>query len=358
MASYGIDGEVEQRYRILRHIGSGAYGVVWCAVDRRTGRYVALKKVYDAFGNVQDAQRTYREVMLLQRLHANPSIVGLLNVIRAANDIDLYLVFELIETDLTAIIRKKLLQREHKRYLTYQMLKTVAELHAQNIIHRDLKPANVFVSSDCSIKIGDFGLARTFRSGFDNEQEFLDLTDYIATRWYRSPEILVKSKAYSTAMDMWAMGCVIGEMLQGHPLFEGRSTLDQLRLIVESIGVPSEADVRSLHSPEIEKLMESLPIPLSFSPLIENKELKDSEATDLMTKLIVFNPTKRLTALEALQHPYVAPFVRPGELEKLRDLEPIVLPLVDERTYANDEYKAALYNEIGQKYRHHLADLY
>ncbi|KPI87042.1 mitogen activated protein kinase map-kinase (LMPK) [Leptomonas seymouri] len=358
MTSYGIDGEVEQSYRILRHIGSGAYGVVWCAVDRRTGRHIALKKVYDAFGNVQDAQRTYREVMLLQRLHGNPCIVGLLNVIRAANDIDLYLVFELVETDLTAIIRKKLLQRVHKQYLTYQMLRTVAQLHAQNIVHRDLKPANVFVSSDCSIKIGDFGLARTFRSGFDNKQDFLDLTEYIATRWYRSPEILVKSKAYSTAMDMWAMGCVIGEMLLGHPLFEGRSTLDQLRLIVEAIGVPSEDDLGSLHSPDIEKLMKSLPIPLNFAPLVENKNFKDSEATDLMTKLIVFNPTKRLTAIEALQHPYVAPFVRPGELEKLQNLEPIVLPLVDEHVYANDEYKAALYNEIDTKYRYHIADLY
>ncbi|AYU84039.1 Protein kinase domain family protein [Leishmania donovani] len=358
MTSYGIDGEVEQRYRILRHIGSGAYGVVWCALDRRTGKCVALKKVYDAFGNVQDAQRTYREVMLLQRLRHNPFIVGILDVIRAANDIDLYLVFELIETDLTAIIRKNLLQRDHKRFLTYQLLRTVAQLHAQNIIHRDLKPANIFVSSDCSIKLGDFGLARTFRSGFDNEQEFLDLTDYIATRWYRSPEILVKSRAYSTAMDMWAIGCVIGEMLLGHPLFEGRNTLDQLRLIVEAIGVPSDADVRSLHSPELETLINSLPTPLIFSPLVGNKNLKDSEATDLMMKLIVFNPKRRLSAVEALQHPYVAPFVQPGELEKIQDLDPLVLPLVDEKVYTKEEYKANLYDEIGMRYRHHITDVY
>ncbi|TPP43947.1 Protein kinase domain family protein [Leishmania donovani] len=270
MTSYGIDGEVEQRYRILRHIGSGAYGVVWCALDRRTGKCVALKKVYDAFGNVQDAQRTYREVMLLQRLRHNPFIVGILDVIRAANDIDLYLVFELIETDLTAIIRKNLLQRDHKRFLTYQLLRTVAQLHAQNIHSPGFEAGNIFVSSDCSIKLGTLVWLARFAAASTTSRSFSDLTDYIATRWYRDGHV--------------AIGCVIGEMLLGHPLFEGRNTLDQLRLIVEAIGVPSDAD------------------------------------------LIVFNPKRRLSAVEALQHPYVAPFVQPGELEKIQDLDPLVLP--------------------------------
>lgn len=358
MTSYGIDGEVEQRYRILRHIGGGAYGVVWCAVDRHTGAQVALKKVYDAFANNQDAQRTYREVMLLERLRGNSRFVGLLNVIRAANDIDLYLVFELVETDLTAVIRVNLLHREHQRYLTYQLLRAVAQLHAKGIIHRDLKPANVFVSSDCSIKVGDFGLARTFQCASTAEDEFLNFTDYIATRWYRSPEILVRSKAYSTAMDMWAIGCIVAEMLLGHPLFEGRNTLDQLRLIVEAIGVPTEEDVKSLHSPEIEELLESLQSPLQVRMLKDNSKFADAEAVDLMTKLIVFNPAKRLSAIDALDHPYVSSFVQPGEVGSIRGESQIVLPLPDEKLHSKEEYKTALYSDIAHRYRHHLNDLF
>ncbi|TPP42978.1 hypothetical protein CGC21_18690 [Leishmania donovani] len=271
MTSYGIDGEVEQRYRISATSAAApteSSGVLSTAARASRCPQKGLRRLC----NVQDAQRTYREVMLLQRLRHNPFIVGILDVIRAANDIDLYLVFELIETDLTAII-----------------------------------PATAPSSS---------GLwsGSHVRSGFDNEQEFLDLTDYIATRWYRRRRFW-SSRARTP--QRWTCGhrCVIGEMLLGHPLFEGRNTLDQLRLIVEAIGVPSDADVRSLHSPELETLINSLPTPLIFSPL-------------------------------------------PGELEKIQDLDPLVLPLVDEKVYTKEEYKANLYDEIGMRYRHHITDVY
>lgn len=352
MPSFKIDGEVEQRYKILRHIGSGAYGVVWCAHDRVTGKQVALKKVFDAFGNQQDAQRTYREVMLLSSLRDNNRIVQLVNVIRAVNNIDIYLIFELSETDLTVVLRTKILQDIHRRYLAYQVVLVTAQLHARRVIHRDLKPANIFVNTDCTIILGDFGLARSFYQDSENKDAFLDLTDYIATRWYRSPEILVKSNVYTTAMDMWAIGCVVGELLLGHPLLHGSSTVNQMELIIAATGEPTEADVDSLCSPHSWGIMDSLPAEIASEPLSERLRDYDPDAVDLIERCIVFNPNKRLTAREALKHPYVAQFVKPEDLASLEKQKPVVLPLPDNEKFDRTEYMESLYHRIATVYRH------
>lgn len=352
MASFALDGAVEQRYKILRHIGNGAYGVVWCALDRVTGKQVALKKVFDAFGNQQDAQRTYREVMLLSNLRDNRRVVPLLNVMRAANDIDLYLVFELAETDLTVVLRKKILQDSHQRFLTYQIVLAVAQLHARRVIHRDLKPANVFVNSDCSILLGDFGLARSFSKDEQNMDAFTDLTEYIATRWYRSPEILVRSAVYTTAMDMWAVGCVVAELLLGQPLFCGSSTVHQMTLIIAATGEPSEADVCSLQGPNSWDLIDALPAEIPREPLSERLHGFDLDAVDLVKRCIVFNPNKRLTAAQALQHPFIAPFLTQEDLDSLNRQTPVELPLPDHEKFTSAEYKASLYERIAMVYRH------
>eukprot|EP00796_Vickermania_ingenoplastis_P006644 gene6644-4763_t len=353
MVSYDIDGEVEQRYRILRHIGSGAYGVVWAALDTHTGKQVAVKKVFDAFGNQQDAQRTYREVMLLDRVAGNPRIVSIVNIIQAVNNIDLYIVFELAETDLTVVLRKAILHTEHRRYLVYQVVKTVAQLHAMSIIHRDLKPSNIFINADCGIKVGDFGLARCFPPADTAVTDALHFTDYIATRWYRSPEILVKSAHYNTAMDMWAIGCIICELLTGHPLFSGSSTVHQLQLIVDALGDPSTEDIKSLRSAE--------PWPLQHRGAHGTRDTfrdsfagYDPSAVDLAAKLLVFNPTRRITAREALQHPYIADFVSREDMQELDRLEVISLPLPDESLFTAAEYKEQIYNIIGKRYRRRL----
>ncbi|KEG10293.1 putative protein kinase, putative,mitogen-activated protein kinase [Trypanosoma grayi] len=348
MASFSIDGRIEQRYKILRHIGSGAYGVVWCALDRLTHTQVALKKVFDAFGNQQDAQRTYREVMLLDNLR-HESIVGLKNVIRSVNDTDLYLVFELVETDLTTILRHKVVEPVHRRYLAYQVVKVVAYLHSRGVIHRDLKPANVFVNSDCRIKLGDFGLARCLHAR-DSADASDDLTDYIATRWYRSPEVLVKSSTYTTAMDMWAVGCIIAELHTASPLFMGNSTLHQLSIIISAVGEPNAEDVDSLGSEEAWPLVDALPV-IESDPLQDQLSQYDQEAVDLICKLIVFNPKKRLTAREVLEHPYFAPFVTEKDLEEDKKSDPLALPLPDDKDYPAAQYREALYDAIAHRFR-------
>lgn len=357
MVSYDIDGEVEQRYRIYRHIGSGAYGVVWCALDTHTGKQVAVKKVFDAFGNQQDAQRTYREVMLLTKLAGHGNIVAVVNIIKAANNVDLYIVFELAETDLTVVLRKGIIHTEHRRFLMYQVIKTVSQLHAMSIIHRDLKPSNIFINSDCSIKVGDFGLARSFPPGLGltgESKESLNFTDYIATRWYRSPEILVKSTNYTTAMDMWAIGCIVCELLTGHPLFSGSSTVHQLQLIVDCLGEPSDSDIQSLRTSEPWPLHRSSSHHPPKSSLRETFSGYDPLALDLAEKLLVFNPFKRITAREALQHPYIGDFVTPKDLSDLDRYDPVTLPLQDEVLYTSAEYKEQIYSIIGRYYRHRV----
>lgn len=181
-----IESHILKRYELLNKQGKGAYGVVFKALDKRTQEIVALKKNFDAFQNSTDSQRTYREIMLLQELNGHENIVRLLNVIKAENDRDIYLVFEYMETDLHTVIRAKILEPIHKKFIIYQLLKSLKFIHSAGIIHRDLKPSNILINSDVNIKVCDFGLARCVGTGKD-----IQMTDYVATRWYRAPEILL-----------------------------------------------------------------------------------------------------------------------------------------------------------------------
>lgn len=166
-------------------------------------------------------------------------------MIRAENDKDIYLVFEQMEVELHRLIREDILKEHHRRYVLYQVAKAIKYLHSAELIHRDLKPANVLVNSDCSAKLCDFGLVRSVDRGFCEEDDVV-MTEYVATRWYRAPEILVGSPSYSKAIDIWSLGCMIAEMYKGKPLFDGTSTVDQLERILGWTGMPKKSDIDSL----------------------------------------------------------------------------------------------------------------
>lgn len=180
-----------------------AYGIVWKCEDKQTGEIVALKKIFGAFQNATDAQRTFREIVFLKEFGNHDNIVLLKEVIRADNDKDIYLVFEHMEIDLHAVVRANILEEVHKRYIIYQVLKAMKYIHSGQVLHRDMKPSNLLLNSECFVKVADFGLARSIDALEDPNQVSMPvLTDYVATRWYRAPEILLGSTKYTKGVDM------------------------------------------------------------------------------------------------------------------------------------------------------------
>ncbi|NWY27233.1 MK15 kinase, partial [Pheucticus melanocephalus] len=324
-----------------------AYGIVWRATDRQTGETVAVKKIFDAFRNRTDAQRTFREIMFLQEFGEHPNIIKLLDVIPAENDKDIYLIFESMETDLHAVIKKgNLLKDIHKCYILYQLLKATKFIHSGNVIHRDQKPSNVLLDAQCRVKLCDFGLARSLCQRGE-PRPGAALTEYVATRWYRAPEILLGSRRYTKGVDMWSIGCILGEMLLGKPLFPGTSTMNQIEQILRVIPAPSPEDILALQSEYKASVIKHM----SSRQRVAFEEIFPSStplpALDLLKKLLVFNPDKRLTAEEALQHPYMSRFHCPSREPSL-DFD-VILPLGDDVQLSVAEYRNKLYEMTLEK---------
>ncbi|XP_029299783.1 mitogen-activated protein kinase 15 isoform X2 [Cottoperca gobio] len=339
-----VEDHISLKYEMKKRLGKGAYGIVWKAVDRQTGEIVAVKKIFDAFRNRTDAQRTFREIMFLQEFGDHTNIVRLLNVIRAQNDKDIYLIFEYMDTDLHAVIKKGTLLKDiHKRYVMYQLFKAIKYLHSGNVIHRDHKPSNVLLDTDCVVKLCDFGLARSLNQ-IQEDSGNPALTEYVATRWYRAPEILLGSTRYTKGVDMWSLGCILGEMLLGKALFPGTSTINQIEKIMSTIPHPSSEDVLAIKSEYgssvIQRMLLKPQLPLE--DLLQPSVPPD--ALDLLRGLLVFNPDKRLTAEQALQHPYVARFHNPAKEPALN--YDVVLPVDDDVQLSVVQYRNKLYEMI------------
>ena len=345
-----VESHILKRFHLQKKIGQGAYGVVFKAIDKKTKETVALKKLFGAFRDDTDSQRTFREVMLLQELNGHNNIIRLLNVIKAENNLDLYLIFDYMEADLFNVIRAKILEDIHKKYIIYQTLKALKFIHSADIIHRDLKPSNIFINSDSRVKLGDFGLARTLHSGKNGFGGII--TDYVATRWYRAPEMLLGSIDYGKPIDMWGVGCILFELIVGKPLLMGKGTKEMISLMFEITGFPDRKEYN-----EVKREYE---IPVDYEDLLKEKIRKkksikslvsgftnDSDAIDLMNKLLQFNPRKRLTAEQALEHPYVATFHDPKE-EIVCDHK-IRIPLDDTQKFTIDIYRQKLYDVVLQR---------
>lgn len=345
-ASEEIDKPILRRYEIMQKLGKGAYGIVWKATHKKTGNTVALKKIFDAFQNATDAQRTFREIMFLQELRDHENIVRLENVLKAENDHDIYLVFEFMETDLHAVIRANILKDIHKQYIIYQLLKALHYMHSGNVLHRDMKPSNILLNSECFLKVADFGLARSIASLENDAVENPVLTDYVATRWYRAPEILLGSTRYTKGVDMWSVGCILGELLGGKPMFPGTSTMNQLDRIIEVTGRPTQSDIEAIDSPFAATMLESLPR-TQPTPLQEIYPHASEDALDLLRQLLQFDPHKRITTEGALNHPYVAAFH--NEEEEIVCEKVIKIAIDDDHKYSISEYRDVLYQQIQAK---------
>ncbi|KAL2892145.1 Mitogen-activated protein kinase-like protein MMK2 [Bienertia sinuspersici] len=295
---YGNIFEVSSKYvPPLRPVGRGAY-----AINSETKEEVAIKKVSNAFHNRIDAKRTLREIKLLCHMN-HDNVISLRDIIRPPqeeNFNDVYMVHELMDTDLHQIIRSnQLLADDHCRYFLYQILRGLKYIHSANVLHRDLKPSNLLLNANCDLKIGDFGLART-----TSETDFM--TEYVVTRWYRAPELLLNCSEYTAAIDIWSVGCILGEIMTREPLFPGKDYVHQLKLITELIGSPDESSIGFLQSENARRYVRQLPqYPRQqFSAKFQNAS---PLAIDLLEKMLVFDPSKRITVTEALCHPYLAP---------------------------------------------------
>ncbi|KAE9387238.1 Pkinase-domain-containing protein [Gymnopus androsaceus JB14] len=346
-SSFGKAFHVEKRWKLVREMGSGAYGVVISAADEISGETVAIKLVTRVFEKVQLAKRALREIVLLRHFASHENITGLIDVDAISPDFnEMYIFMEPMEADLHQIIKSgQQLTNEHTQYFLYQILPGMKYIHSAKVIHRDLKPGNLLVNSDCELKICDFGLSR----GFDAEpdENASHLTEYVATRWYRAPEIMLAFRRYNTAIDVWSIGCIFAELLMGKPLFKGKDYVDQLNKILNVLGSPDDAVIAKIGSDKAQAYVRSLPLKITV-PLKKIIPHADSQALDLLKRMLSFDPDERITVTEALEHPWLSSY------HDITD-EPECAQPFDAWRYIEtletiDDFRDALWKEI-QEYR-------
>ncbi|OQR68590.1 mitogen-activated protein kinase 14A-like, partial [Tropilaelaps mercedesae] len=324
---------------------------------------VAIKRLSRPFQSAVHAKRTYREIYLLRHMH-HENIIGLLDLFSPAADLasfqDVYLVNHKMGSDLNNIIKTQKLNEEHIQFLIYQILRGLKYIHSAGIIHRDLKPSNIAVNEDCELKIIDFGLAR---------QAEPEMTGYVATRWYRAPEIMLNWMRYTQTVDIWSVGCIMAELITSRTLFPGNDRryppaecnyqvsrhaferfhqihqfgkyIDQLMKIMRITGTPDNKLLMKMQSEEAREYIRKLPVVMKkdFRQLFAGAS---TTAIDLLEKMLELDGDKRPTAAEALQH---------GYFEKLHDPEdePIAAPVdmsFEERELTLEQWKRLCYEEV------------
>eukprot|EP00747_Dinoflagellata_sp_TGD_P180333 gnl/TRDRNA2_/TRDRNA2_32610_c0_seq1.p1 gnl/TRDRNA2_/TRDRNA2_32610_c0~~gnl/TRDRNA2_/TRDRNA2_32610_c0_seq1.p1 ORF type:complete len:403 (-),score=88.63 gnl/TRDRNA2_/TRDRNA2_32610_c0_seq1:64-1272(-) len=300
----GTKFEVSSRYKIIEPMSHGAYGMVCSAEDKNLNQQIALKKIEGVFEHITITKRTLRELRILRHLQ-HENLVQIKNIFipnTKATFEDIYVVSELMETDLASTLRSSQpLSDDHCQFFLYQILRGMKYVHSAQVIHRDLKPRNLLVNSNCDLKICDFGLARV---RFSDKEWVCPMTEYVCTRWYRAPEVLCSWTDYSCAIDIWSIGCILAEMLMRKPLYPGHNTQHQLDLIIGLLGSPEGEELGKIPNEKCRKFIRTLP----KTPGKEFNTVFDGaseEAQDFLAKTLRWDPESRITVAEALQHPYL-----------------------------------------------------
>nr|CAG4651917.1 EOG090X081V [Triops cancriformis] len=286
-----------QKYEKLEKIGEGTYGTVFKAKNRESHEIVALKRVRLDDDDEGVPSSALREICLLKELkHKN--IVRLYDVLHS--DKKLTLVFEHCDQDLKKYFDSLNgeIDPDRVRSFMFQLLRGLAFCHSRNVLHRDLKPQNLLINKNGELKLADFGLARAFG---------IPVRCYsaeVVTLWYRPPDVLFGAKLYTTSIDMWSAGCIFAELANaGRPLFPGSDVEDQLKRIFKLLGTPTEETWRDVTLLPDYKPFPLYPPNLNWSQIVPKLSPKGRE---LLQKLLVCNPALRMSAEDAMAHPYFA----------------------------------------------------
>ena len=294
---------MHNQYDIIKIVGEGAYGIVYQCKHKETGEYVAIKKFKEIHDEI--VKKTMARELKVLKILKNENIVEYKGAFKKKGE--LFLIFEYVEKNLLELLQQypKGLDPNLIKHIIYQLCKSINYLHEQSIIHRDIKPENLLIDSNNKLKLCDFGFARYFKGSKDV------LTDYVATRWYRSPELLLTSGQYGPEVDNWSIGCIMGELTDGNPLFPGDDEVHQLIVIQKVLGRFSDEQFEQFAKnpnfngcklPEVTK-------PETLERRYAGKLCK--KAIDFMKKLLHTDPEHRLKGDDIFKHPYFENFVDP-----------------------------------------------
>ncbi|QID86302.1 Serine/threonine-protein kinase kdx1 [Saccharomyces pastorianus] len=308
--AFGQEYILNKHFRLVDEIGRGSNGLICSSTytEKNEESTIAIKKIPNAFVSKLSCKRTLRELKILRHFRGHPNIIWLFDtdIVFYPNGVlnGVYLYEELMECDLSQVIRSgQCLENTHCQSFIYQILCALKYIHSADVLHRDLKPNNLLVNSDCLLKICNFGLSRGYSENYEENNHFL--TEFVATRWYRAPEIMLSYQGYTKAIDVWSTGCILAELLGGKPIFDGKDYVDQLNHILQILGTPSKETLQGISSQKVQNyIFQFGNIPRTpFESLLPRAS---SEGLDLLRKMLEFDPERRVTVSEALEHPYLS----------------------------------------------------